>query len=94
MTQAQRTPNGYIGGLPIGDTVIPTVVLEPGDIASALVEGTDNPVGTATACPMLHGLEATAPNTHVSQRLPFAPGFCSPIQVHPVVPGTTGSITA
>ncbi len=93
VTQAQRTLRGYLGGLPIGNNVIPTLTLDPGDTVSAMMEGTDNPVGTATTCPRLYGLEVTAPNTRVSQRLPHAPGFCSTLAVHPVVPGTTGSMT-
>lgn len=92
VTQAKRTLGGYLGGLPLNQTTLPTVTLTPGETASAMVEGTDNPIGNATTCPVLHGLLVTAPNTKTSVKLAHAPGDCSYLQVHPVVPGTTGSL--
>lgn len=91
VTQASRTPSGFMGGLSAGSTTPPAVVLAPGEMASAMVEGTDNPVGGSTTCPALSGLLATAPNTRPSVHLPAAPGDCSGLSVHPVVAGTTGS---
>lgn len=91
VTQAVRTPQGYLGGLPAGQTLAPVVILKPGATASALVEGTDIPPGGSAKCPILYGIEVTAPNTHHSTKLQGAPGDCSGLQVHPVVPGTTGS---
>jgi hypothetical protein len=89
--QAKRTPGGYMGGLTPGDTTVTAVTLRPGQTASAMVEGTDAPRGSATSCPKLSGLLVTAPNTRTSTRLPVAPGDCTGLEVHPVVPGTTGS---
>ncbi|MGC8465996.1 MAG: DUF4232 domain-containing protein [Acidimicrobiales bacterium] len=91
VTQAVRTPLGYLGGLPTMKALPPVVILKPGDTASALVEGTDVPSGGSAQCPILYGLEVTAPNTHHSTKLQGAPGDCSVLQIHPVVPGTTGS---
>lgn len=91
VTQAKRTPSGYLGGLGPGQTAPPVVALAPGQQASALVEGTDVPTGSATSCPSLAGLLVTAPNVHHSVHLSGAPGDCSGLQVHPVVAGTTGS---
>lgn len=88
-TQAQRTPSGYLGGLQQGQTA-PTVALAAGRTASALVEGIAVPAGTATSCPALSGLLVTAPGTHHSANEPYAPPDCRGLQVHPVVPGTTG----
>jgi len=56
-----------------------------------MVEGTDNPAGSATSCPKLAGLLVTPPNTRSSTRLNGAPGDCSGLAVHPVVPGTSGA---
>jgi hypothetical protein len=63
----------------------------PGQTASATVEETDNPVGSATSCPYYPSLLVTPPNLTDSVRLtvsglgtnpPGLPG-CSPIEVHP-----------
>ena len=90
--QAVRTPSGYIGGLPIGQTKPSVVLLAPGAEASALVEGSDVPRGTATSCPSLAGLLVTPPGSRHSVALMRpTPYECSGLQVHPVVAGTTGS---
>ena len=90
VTQAVRTPAGFLGGLGGGAHTPPVVILSPGQEGTAVVEGTDVPSGT-TACPTLVGLLVTAPNTYHSLPIALAPGDCSGLQVHPVVPGTTGS---
>jgi hypothetical protein len=79
-----------MGGLLSATSPPPVVTLKSGQIASAKVEGTDNPVGDRTTCPSLSGLLVTAPNTYTSVNLPYAPGDCSGLEVHPVVPGETG----
>lgn len=90
--QAVRTPSGYIGGLPIGQTKPPVVLLDPGTEASALVEGSDYGIGTATSCPSLAGLLVTPPGSrHSVALMRQTPYECSGLQVHPVVAGTTGS---
>jgi hypothetical protein len=91
VVQAQRTLNGYLGGLPPGTTAPPTVSLAPGQTASAVVEGTDMPLGSATSCPSYPALLVTPPDLTDSVHLEAALPGCSPIQVHPVVPGSSGS---
>jgi hypothetical protein len=91
VVQAQRTLNGYLGGLGNGATSPPTVRLAPGQAASATVEGTDVPVGAATTCPDYPALLVTPPNLTVSVHVAAGLPGCSPIEVHPVVPGNTGS---
>lgn len=91
VTQARRTPSGYMGGLSSATSTPPVVTLDPNQTASAIVEGTDVPSGSQTTCPTLAGLLVTAPNTTRSVRLPAAPGDCSGLQVHPVVSGDSGS---
>jgi hypothetical protein len=97
VAQAQRTISGYLGGLPMGASP-PNVSLAPGNTASAIVEGTDDPVGTATTCPYYSALLVTPPNLTESTRVtvaglgsnPSGLAGCSPIEVHPVVPGSGG----
>jgi Protein of unknown function (DUF4232) len=90
--QAKRTRRGFTGGVAPGHK-IPTVVLEPGQEATAIVEGTDVPVGHARKCRVLHGLLVTPPNDFKSVHLKHAPPDCSRIQVHPVIRGKDGSQT-
>ena len=87
VTEALRTLFGYLGGT----RHTSEVVIAPGESASALVEGTDNPAGNATSCPTYPNLLVTPPNTTRSVTIHIAMLGCSRLQVHPVVPGTTGS---
>lgn len=90
--QAVRTPSGYGGGLPVGQTKAPVVLLAPGGEASALVEGSDFLIGTATSCLNLAGLLVTPPGSrHSVALMEPTPDECFGLQVHPVVPGPTGS---
>ena len=91
VVQAQRTLTGMMGGLAPGVTALPRITLAPGQTASAVVEGTDVPSGTETSCPTYPSLLVTAPNAKASVTIPFALPGCSGLQVHPVVPGTSGS---
>ena len=86
VTHALRTLSGYLGG----SYVVSTVHLAPGGRASALVEGTAVPTGTATTCPVYPHLLVTAPNQTRSFRLAAGMPGCSLLQIHPVVSGTTG----
>lgn len=86
VTQALRTLSGYLGG----SYVKAMVRLTPGGRASALLEGTDNPAGTATTCPIFPHLLVTAPNQTRSHVLDASMPGCSPLKVHPVVAGATG----
>ena len=94
--QARRTLNGYLGGLLPGATSLPVVSLAPGQTASAIAEGTDNPVGPQP-CPHYPALLITPPGLTKQVQVDVtdlgAQGFpgCSGIEVHPVVPGSSGS---
>ena len=83
--RASQTPSGYLGGT---DLPTPALVLAPDDQVSALVEGTDNPVGNATSCSDLIHLRVivNSRSTPVDQSL----SNCSGIEVHRYLPGTTG----
>jgi len=99
VAQAARELLGYLGGLQNNATAAPVVTLTPGQVASADVEGTDNPVGSATSCTYYPSYLVTPPGeTHSvtvsagvvqGSNISGFPG-CSPISVNPVVPGTTG----
>jgi hypothetical protein len=91
VTQAQRTPTGYLGGMQTGSTTPRVVDLQPGAIASSLVEGTDVPSGNATSCATYPALLVTPPTSRQSKRLTMSLPGCSRLEVHPVVSGTTGS---
>ena len=81
---------GYLGGMHSGGP-LPSIVLPAGGgSASAYVEGTDNPAGTATSCPTYAVLLVTPPNALQSVRVALAIPGCSGIEVHPVVPGLAG----
>ncbi|MHB1536389.1 MAG: DUF4232 domain-containing protein [Acidimicrobiales bacterium] len=97
--QAMRTPGGYLGGLSSESTTPPVLTVAPGQTVSALLEGTDIPVGAATSCPSYPAVLVTPPNQHVPILLQFAAapvGFmgafpgCSTPEIHPVVSGSTG----
>lgn len=88
VAQARRTPSGYLGGLASGSA--PTVTLSPGRSASARVEALAFNAADGSACTAFGGLLVTAPDDTVSTRLPWGNDGCGDLQVHPVVPGTTG----
>jgi hypothetical protein len=83
---AQRTPNGYLGGLGAGSTPT-TVTLATGQAASALLEGLEGGV-SGQACPTYTNLLVTPPNDTQSTTVSDAT-ICSP-EIHPVVAGITG----
>jgi hypothetical protein len=92
VTQAVRTKNGYAGGVP-DDRSIPVVTLNPGQTASAVVEGTDVPSGAQSSCPTYPALLVTPPNTRTSIKVTTSMPGCSPVEVHPVVGGTSGRLS-
>lgn len=96
VAQGQRSPSGYFGGLPQGQTTPSTISLQPGSTASAQIENTDNPTNGATSCPSYPAFLVTPPNDLHSVKVTDANGFpgCSTLQVHPVVSGTTGSVNS
>lgn len=84
---AKRTKSGYLGGVASGP--IPKVDLANGKTASAMVEWID----LGSPCPRAHSLRITPPNAFksvvLSPKSLASETLCS-VQVHPVVPGTTG----
>lgn len=92
VVQATRTLNGYVRVLPPNVVHPPVVTLSPGQTASAIVEGSDVTVGNQTGCPTYPQLLVTPPNTTHSVLINFAMPGCIPVQVHPTVPGTKGSL--
>jgi hypothetical protein len=87
--QAKRTRRGMVGGLKPHHK-IPTVSLAPGEVATAVVEGSDVPVNNHR-CRTLHGMLVTPPNDFTAVHVKHAPPDCDGIQIHPVIKGKTGS---
>ncbi len=90
VVHAVRTPRGYLGGLGTVSSAMPIVALRPGQAGLSLVEGVDIPQGKATFCPSYRSLLVTPPGERQAVRLPATLPGCASIEVHPVVPGTTG----
>jgi hypothetical protein len=86
--QAERTPQGYLGGLAFG-TSPPVVELRPGETASALVEAHNIPTLPATSCVSYPSLLVTPPDDTRSVSIALSMSGCS-LQVHPVVAGDMG----
>ncbi|MGH9018481.1 MAG: DUF4232 domain-containing protein [Acidimicrobiales bacterium] len=88
--EAQPVPNGYIGGLrDYSGGPLPEIRLLPGETASALVEGDDAPPVGVAPCGPFAAIRVTPPHAGPSVRLAVRVP-CSDVEVHPVVPGTTG----
>lgn len=88
VTQAQQTPNGYMGGLMNGQP--PTITLAPGQAASALFE-TLNANRDGTACKPYAVLRVTPPAPQSEPvTIDWGLAGCADPQIHPVVPGDTG----
>ncbi len=100
LVQAIRTVGGYMGGVSPETTALPLVTLAPGRSGSAIVEATDNPLGSQP-CPYYPFLLVTPPDFTAQVRVEVAgpgtrpPGMpgCTTMEVHPVVPGETGTAT-
>ncbi|WP_326560760.1 DUF4232 domain-containing protein [Micromonospora sp. NBC_01796] len=90
VAQAERTRSGYLGGLG-ADTKAPTVTLSPGQSASATVEATAFDPATGNGCTPYAGLLVTVPDDTASTQVPWTNDGCTGLEVHPVVPGTSGS---
>jgi hypothetical protein len=87
VAQAARSLSGYLGGAP----AVLSVQLAPGQSASATVEALAIDVATGNSCTRYAGILVTPPNETHSVKLAWPNDGCSSLQVHPVVPGTTGS---
>jgi hypothetical protein len=89
IAQATRTLHGYLGGA----TSAATVTLAAGGSASATVEALAIDAGTGNGCAPYAGILVTPPNETHSIKLAWPGDGCSALEIHPVVPGTTGSST-
>jgi hypothetical protein len=87
IAQANRTMNGYLGGA----RSAAMVQLAPGQSASAMVEALAIDATTGNACTPYAAILVTPPNETHSIKLAWPSDGCSGLQIHPVVPGTTGS---
>jgi hypothetical protein len=87
--QASRTPNGYLGG--VRGPKAPAVGVPAGGSASALLEGLLFDPRTSHGCPTERTLLSTPPNTTVAMKVAAVTRICGQVQIHPVVPGGTGS---
>lgn len=85
LAHAARTLRGMAGGA----NAVTTVTVAPGATASALLEWSTVPTGTAT-CAYASILNVTAANTRASSEIPATVSSCE-LQVHPTVVGATGS---
>jgi hypothetical protein len=92
-----------LGGVQSGASAPPVVTLKPGQISSAMVSGTDIPIGNATTCPAGYpAFLITSPGSTQPVKISAVDGpgpgsfpGCSPIiRVNPIVPGTTGALAA
>lgn len=90
VAQATRTLAGYMGGL-AGGNHPSTVVLAPGASASATVEALAFNAKDGTPCTAWAGLLVTVPDDVVSTHVGWGNDGCSGLEIHPVVPGTSGN---
>jgi hypothetical protein len=82
LIHAERTVRGYLGGLPGGVDVPPTVTLWAGHPAQAVVEGLAVDAD-GNQCPTYTDLLVTAPDTTDTVTVPAVIDACA-LQVHPV----------
>lgn len=82
LIHADRTLRGYLGGLPEGEEIPPTVTLLPEHPAQALVEGLAVDAA-GNPCPTYTDLLVTAPDTIDTMTVPVAIDACR-LQVHPI----------
>ncbi|WP_197503976.1 DUF4232 domain-containing protein [Mycobacterium sp. 852014-50255_SCH5639931] len=84
LIHAQPTLRGYMGGLPDGAEVPPTVILSLSTQAQAIVEGIAIDAN-GEPCPTYTELLVNPPDTTVVLTVPAAIDACA-LQVHPVTP--------
>lgn len=82
---AERTPRGYMGGLPAGVDVPPTVILSLSTQGQAVVEGMAVD-GNGAACPTYTELIVIPPDTTNVFTVPASIDACT-LQVHPITAG-------
>ncbi|MTE14525.1 DUF4232 domain-containing protein [Nocardia aurantiaca] len=79
---AERTPNGYMGGLPAGTDKAPTVVVKSGHPARAIAEAVSCGV-YGKPDPTVTKVEVTAPNSTDIRVIPESLSTCN-LKIHPV----------
>ena len=89
LIHAGRTLRGYLGGLPIGVDIPPTVTVSPGHPAQAVVEGLAVDAD-GNQCPTYTDLLVTAPDSTDTVTVPAVIDTCQ-LQVHPVTTVTPQS---
>jgi hypothetical protein len=87
-THAQRTPRGYMGGLPSGVEVPPTVTVSLSTQAQAIVEGVEGMAVDAAGnpCPGYTDLAVSPPDIVQVFTVPATIDACR-LEVHPVTAG-------
>jgi hypothetical protein len=90
-----------IGGIKTGASTPPVVTLKPGQTASAILSGTDIPIGNAVVCPSGYPVFIVTP-PDVTQGVKvnavdgpgpgLFPGCSTRIRINPIVPGATGQL--
>ena len=85
VVRATPTPKGYLGGHDRPTTVL----VAPGEPASALLEGELIDIN-GNRCPAQPGLQITPPNSTLPARVPVSTAICGGVQIHPVVAGSAG----
>jgi hypothetical protein len=90
-----------IGGIKTGASTPPVVTLKPGQTASAILSGTDIPMGSAMVCPSGYpAFLVTPPNVAQGVKVNAVdgpgpglfPGCSTRIRINPIVPGATGQL--
>ncbi|AYF79609.1 DUF4232 domain-containing protein [Nocardia yunnanensis] len=82
LLHADRTPRGFMGGLPQGSDDPPTVTLRPDHPATAIVEGTAFDAA-GSGCPLYTNLSVTPPNSTDTHTVTVTIDSCA-LHVHPV----------
>jgi hypothetical protein len=85
---ATHTLSGYLGGV---RTSVPTVSLDPGVSASAMVESRPIHVSDGSSCTPYAAIKVTPPGITTTTILAWPSDGCDAFEVHPVVSGTTGT---
>ncbi|GAB0108289.1 hypothetical protein JMUB6875_73020 [Nocardia sp. JMUB6875] len=82
LLHADRTPRGYMGGLPQGSDEPPVVTLVSGHPANAVVEGVAFDA-SGSGCPLYTSLLVTPPNSTDTRTVAVTIDSCA-LHVHPV----------
>jgi hypothetical protein len=88
---AAEDDSGYLGGLRSGTA--PELTLAPGEKASAMLESLAINQADGSSCTPPPAIKVTPPFDMAHQiKVSYVGDGCSAFEVHPVVPGTTGSL--